>query len=1019
MTASGRAALASLFLACCPFAYALNPSLDVSQYGHAGWKYQDGFTKGIIYDVAQTPDGYLWLATEFGLVRFDGVKPVPWEPALDPSKKAQALPSTNVRKIFVDRGGTLWISTLNGLASWKDGKLSQYPELSGFAVGRAIQDHEGSIWAAGRSATFGKLCEIRNNITKCSGESVLGLNPYALHEDSKGSLWVGTTDGVWRWKPGPPELYPVSGQQGTVQAIAEDADSALLIAWRGGVRRLEGAKSQMRYPLPAPFQGLDTTMLRDRDGGLWAGTTGGGIVHFHQGRTDLFSQSDGLTGDRVLSFFEDREGNVWAATTNGLDRFRELPVVTYTTRQGLSNAPSDAVLAARDGSIWAGTSNGLNRLDHAGVTVYSDHGGSSAKARVIRGSALPDHQAALFEDSQGRVWISSLSGIGYMENDRYISAASLPEGITYALTEDNNKDLWIANAQVALFRLSRGNEVRRIPWDTLGSQGPGRTLAGSPSEGGIWIGFVNGGVVWFRDGRVQASYSAANGLGHGTVTDLRFDRAGTLWIATEGGLSLLKNGKVSTFTKENGLPCDGVHWTLEDDSESVWLMTPCGLVRARLSDFEPRSGGRTIRSAVFDRSDGLSLRAMAGGLSPHAGKSSDGQLWFWNVDGLGMVDLRHLPFNQLPPPVHIEEIVADRKTYSGDARLRLPPLVRDLQIDYTALSMVAPERNQFKYKLEGYDRDWVYAGNRRQAFYTNLSPRNYHFRVQASNNNGVWNEAGDSLEFSIAPAWYQTTWFLASSAVGLVAILWGLYRLRLHQLARQFGIRIEERVGERTRIARDLHDTLLQSFQGLLLKFHAVTYLLGENPEARKRLESAIDQARAAITEGRDAVEGLRSSMVISNDLGEAIGVLGDGLAADQPAASRPEFRVDLEGAPRNLTPLIRDDVYRIAGEALRNAFHHSEAKRIEVEIRYDPRELRVRVRDDGKGIEPKFLDAQGRSGHYGLPGMHERAGMIGGRLAVWSELRSGTEVELTVPASIAYARSPQDRRSTLSGQGV
>ena len=296
----------------------------------------------------------------------------------------------------------------------------------------------------------------------------------------------------------------------------------------------------------------------------------------------------------------------------------------------------------------------------------------------------------------------------------------------------------------------------------------------------------------------------------------------------------------------------------------------------------------------------------------------------------------------------------------------------------------------------------------RQAYYGNVPPGAYRFRVSACNNSGVWNEAGTFLDFAIAPAYYQTTWFRLSCAAVFLALLAALYQLRMRQVARQFNMRLEERVGERTRIARELHDTLLQSFQGVLMKFYAVTHLIPNRPaEAQKTLESVIEQARRAISEGRDAVLGLRSSALGANDLALAISALAEELAAqpssDQAAKNAPEFRVQVEGAPRDLAPLVRDEVHRIASEALRNAFRHAQAGRIEVEIRYDQRQLRLLVRDNGKGIDPKIISGGGRAGHYGLPGMRERAKLAGGKLALWSELDTGTEAELTIPASVAY----------------
>jgi signal transduction histidine kinase len=339
--------------------------------------------------------------------------------------------------------------------------------------------------------------------------------------------------------------------------------------------------------------------------------------------------------------------------------------------------------------------------------------------------------------------------------------------------------------------------------------------------------------------------------------------------------------------------------------------------------------------------------------------------------------------------------------------------VRDLQIDYTALSLVAPEKNRFRIKLEGRDSDWQDVGTRRQAFYTDLDPGPYRFRVVASNNSGVWNEAGATLQFSVEPAYYQTRWFQGAISGGVFGLLWVAYGLRMRQVARQFQRTFDARVSERTRIARELHDTLLQSFHGLLLRFQTVLYLLPDRPaDAKKTLADAIDHAAKAITEGRDAVQGLRSSTIETNNLALAISALGAELAANC-SGLRPAVHVTVEGETREIHPILRDEIYKIAAEAIRNAFRHAHAGRIEVEIRYDTKEFRLRVRDDGQGIDPEVLANQGREGHYGLRGMPERAALIGGKLAVWSEVGAGTEVELCLSPRIAYATS--ERRSWLS----
>jgi ligand-binding sensor domain-containing protein/signal transduction histidine kinase len=1014
--------LAWMLLAWRPCAFALDPALDVSQYAHTVWKVRDGFLKGAVRSIAQTPDGYLWLGTEYGLHRFDGVRNVLWRPPSD-----QQLPSSEIRSLLVARDGTLWIGTTKGLASWKDGKFTQYGELAGRLIFRLLEDREGMVWVGAGGVPTGRLCSIQNGGVRCYGEDGgFGVAVIGLNEDSKGNIWVGVANGLWRWKPGPPKFYSLPGEPDGVQSFAEDHDGALLIGTLGGIRRfVDGRTEAYSFPTTVgPFWAK--RLLKDRDGNLWIGTSDRGLFHIHQGRMDVFEPSDGLTGENIYTFFEDREGNIWVSTINGLHRFRDVAVATLIEKPGAANSTVASVLATKDGSVWHATRNGLNRWNNEQISIYSVPAAQSTQSTTsAAGPDGPPKQLiphSLFEDHRGRIWVSTSRGLSYLEGSRFVPVGDVPAGNVTAIAQDALGNLWVVNEHVGLFQVADGSVVRRIPWANLGRKDLGTALIVDPLQGGLWLGFYQGGVAYLTDGQIRASYTAAEGLGNGRVNHLRLDQDGALWVAKEGGLSRLKNGRVDSLTIKNGLPCEGVHWTIEDDARALWLYTACGLVRIALTELDAWAldSKRTIHSTVFDSSDGVRILAIGSHYSPQVTKSSDGKLWFTSLDGVSVVDPRHLRINQLPPPVHIEQITADRKTYipaaAANGLMRLPPLIRDLEIDYTALSLVAPEKILFRYKLEPRDIDWQDGGARRQAFYNDLPPGNYRFRVMACNNSGVWNEAGAFLDFSIAPAYYQTTWFLLSCAAAFAALLGALYQLRLRQVARQFNLRLEGRVGERTRIARELHDTLLQSFQGALLKFHAVTYLLPDRPsEARQKLESVIDQAQEAIVEGRDAVQGLRSSTMVTNDLAHAITTLGEELAADQTGPNYPDFRVIVEGASRDLVPLVRDEVYRIASEALRNAFRHAQAGRIEVEILYAKRQLRLCVRDNGKGIDPKVLAEGRREGHYGLAGVHERAKLVGGKLAIWSKPDSGTEAELSIPASLAYAKSPGARRSLFS----
>ena len=780
-----RVAIAlGILLVCCTCASALDPSLDISQYAHTAWTIQDGSFKGNIYAMAQTPDGYLWLGTEFGLLRFDGIHTSPWQPPA-----SQHLPDNAITSLLVTGDGTLWIGTAVGLATWSGGKLTRRPELGEHFVASLFEDHEGTVWA-GSLANPGRLCAIGNGGARCYGEDgAFGRAVWSLSEDSSGNLWAAAQSGLWRMKPGPPRRYPTPTE---LIGLSQADNGRLLVAMHGaGLLQLVGDKLEpypIRSPVnsnrPLPDSDLNSNrLLRDRDGGLWIGTVERGLIHVHGGRTDIFSRANGLSGNVVLSLFEDREGNVWVATTGGLDRFRELPVATLSVKQGLSSDATQSVLGSTDGSIWIGAHEGLTRWKNGQTTIFG------------KASGLPnDAPQSLFQDDRGRIWVSTSHGLAYFKEGRFVGTNALPGGQVHFITGDKAGNLWLAEETV-LLHLLEGRLVEQIPWSELGRSQHAQVLLSGREQGGVWLGFwQGGGLSYFEDHQIRASYAAANGLGEGGVADLQLDRDGALWAATHAGVSRLKDGRITTLTSRNGLPCDTIHWTMEDDDRSFWLYTACGLVRIVRSEMDAwiADPKHRVETTVWAAADGVRLRSTASSeFGPRVAKSTDGKLWFVTGEGVQIVDPRHLAVTKVPPPVHIEQVIANHKIYWENlpgatiADVRLPALIRDLQIDFTALSLVAPEKVRFRFKLEPQDSDWREVVNERQVQYSNLAPGNYRFRVTASNNSGVWNEEGASLDFAIAPAYWQTNWFRALCAAAFLALLWAAYRVRVRQLRRQ------------------------------------------------------------------------------------------------------------------------------------------------------------------------------------------------------------------------------------------
>ena len=495
------------------------------------------------------------------------------------------------------------------------------------------------------------------------------------------------------------------------------------------------------------------------------------------------------------------------------------------------------------------------------------------------------------------------------------------------------------------------------------------------------------------------------------VRGFYIDGNGTLWAATEGGLSRIKDGRVLTLTSQNGLPCNTVHWMMEDDAHSVWLYLACGLVRIARSELDAWASHpkQTIQATVFDSSDGVSNHRFTGGYSAVVAKSADGKLWFLRFGGVSVIDPHHLAFNKLPPPVHIEQITADDKTYDATNGLAPAGAVRDLAIDYTALSLVAPEKVHFRYKLEGQDSDWKEVVNDARCS-TRTSVR---ASTASASSPATTAACGTKRARRSSSRSRRRTTRRAGSRRSMCrrrlrAALGGVpaarsVRSRGSSTARWTGASTSGRASRGSCTIR-----CCRAFQGLLLQFQTASYLLPDRPdEAQEQLDGAIEQAAKAITEGRDAVQGLRASATTLNDLANGIAaMIGAELTSDPPGLSAPTVDVEIEGASRDLNPVVREEAYRIAGEALRNAFKHAQARRIIVTIHYEARQFRLVIRDDGQGIDEETIRRQQVSGHFGLPGMRERAAIVGGRLEVRSTLGSGTEIELCIPGAIAYGRS-------------
>jgi signal transduction histidine kinase/ligand-binding sensor domain-containing protein len=980
---------------------ALDPDKHVSQYLHTSWRIQDGSVPKGMFSITQTADGFLWFSSFTPeMYRFDGVRFISRTVSVD----GRAI--TPIVGVYGDRLGGLWALGMHDLVHLKGEAVLSHFEFDDLRDFQDIkEDPDGSLWLlkGPLTATHQPLCHVTDRGMKCFGDadgvSVAGAN--CLLRDPEGGFWIGGRKGLVHWGNGTSQAYPIEALKNNdsyspVVALARTAEGTL---WVGALETPPGlaqlSEAGVRSFVIPGFDGSKvpiSAMTVDRDGNLWVGSVGQGLFRIWGSRVEHYGRAEGLSNDNVSHLFEDREGVLWATTPSGIDSFRNPRVTTFSKVEGFGMDAAVGVLASRDGTVWVANGGSLDHIANGNVTS------------IRQGHGFPGEQAtSLLEDSLGNLWVGVDDDLYLFKNGhfrRLRGPDKQPLGMVFGLAEDVEGNIWAAcfGSPRKLVRI-RDFQVRE---EFRAPQFPvGHGLVPDP-HGGIWMA-ARTDLRLFRDGTSQ---KFPLNVSSPVITQIIPQADGSVLVATSDGLLGLRQNKVQRLAKKNGLPCDSVISAVLDKDKHWWLFTDCGVVEFADSELQRwwANPETVVQPRIYDALDGA--RPSGRPSFNAAALSPDGRMWFATGEVVQLVDPSKLLQKALLPRTYVEMVIVDRREFQASENLRVPPHPRDLQINYTAPTFTVPQKVKFRYRLDGYDRDWHDAGSRRQAFYTDLPPGKYSFRVMASNSDGVWSETASKLDFTVAPAYYQTNWFRLLCTAAFFALLWAAYHLRIRQLQHQFEMTLGARVGERTRIARELHDTLLQSAHGVLLRFQIVSQLLPHHPlEAKEKLDNAIEQTAEFITEARDEVQGLRDSTVETNDLAMAISTLGEELI--HSANPRPAFRVAVEGESRNLHPILRDEIYKIAAEALRNAFRHSQAGRVEVEIRYDSPQFRLRVRDDGKGIDPGILSSHGSEGHYGLPGMRERAKLIGGKLAVWSEVDAGTELELCIPASAAYATAP------------
>jgi signal transduction histidine kinase/ligand-binding sensor domain-containing protein len=994
-----------LFL-CAPAA----PSTPISSFSglhHTGWGVSDGVPPNIT-DLAQTADGYLWIGTAGGLYRFDGVRFERFQPL-----KGQGLLSEVITALLAQPDGGLWVGYLQGGATLlKDGRLRHFGESDGLAprvVSMLARDPTGAIWAA--TALGLKRFEGSHWDHIGSDWNFPGSYAERAYVDRNGTLWVSTGSTIVFLPKGERRFHSSGLQFHDLVAMARARDGAL---WTSGIN---GTVFPLRFESPDSVRRGSPITLRsiaiaiDHTGMLWVPTTSDGVWRFQpppltvpsRATTifagDRFAHSDGLTANESIQVLEDSENNVWIATSSGLDRFRPAKMKSVTLPPG---ARGVVISATEQSGVFVSTGAVAPGILH----VDRD------KMEPIRGA--PAFLSCAYRSRDGTLWFGGMNALWKYAKGRF-TRVPLPSKMPpfremQVITEGSRGDLWIAATLGDLYRFGGGEWKRFGGLDGLPHATP--LVAYTDSLRRVWFGYEQNKIVVLEGEHVR-SFAAEQGVKAGNITAV-CEKDGEIWVGGSSGLQRFAEGRFQTVTAASGA-FEGVSGIVERSNGDLWLNQNSGVVRISHAEIErfKTNFQHPVRMDTFTTMDGMPGAPYPSSRLPSAVESPDGSLWFSTSSGLVWIDPDDIPLNRSVPTVLIQSVTADDRTYREPKQLSFPNRLQNLAIRYTALSLAMPERVRFRYMLENYDKDWQEAGTRREAFYPQLPPGNYRFRVVACNNDDVWNLAGSACEFSVAPAYYQRNWFRFLAGVLILLLLSGAYKLRLQSLGRQLQVRYEERLAERTRIARELHDTLLQSFQGLIFRFQAVRNMLPEKPEeAVSALETAIDRAAKAITEGRDAVQELRNRRSSGTSLVEVLTAMTRELEADHASTtldgSPTQVRITVEGTPRKVHPTVQSNLLSIAREALLNAFRHARAKIVELDIDYGPRILLLRVRDDGVGLDSKILTEGRRPGHYGLPGMRERARNIGGKFEFWSRIHQGTEVEVTVPGTIAF-KSPSD----------
>jgi signal transduction histidine kinase/ligand-binding sensor domain-containing protein len=948
-----------------PVAHAQEATDSLAGYAVTTWTEKEGLPAGRIRALAQGTEGYLWLGTETGLVRFDGLRFVPWP--LDPQSPG------SVASLLSARDGSLWVGLSGSIARIREGRVTLYGRNEGLGTSLVVslhQDRAGRIWAGLLSGLYrfdGTRWEAVALGSGADLESVLGV-----HEDRDGRLWAATPAAVYRRASEHAAFDLVERLEVSSNvyfSFSADRDGGVWSSdFRDGFRRLAD-----RAKGASVRRGWGVQLLHDHSGVLWVATQGQGLwrVPDVSKPVTVATTRDGLASNVVQALAEDREGNLWVGTPSGLQRLSPNRV---TPRRDLGLAR--VLEATPDGTLWVGTAEGLMRFSSSGRRLFTQADG-------LPGSVV----LTLHTDARGNLWVATERGIAIYANGRFTPLA-LPEGTRLPRIfgiSTVGPDVWLRDY---FFRLHHWRDGQLLSVEDVPEGFRQNLLAvHADRRGRLWLGAFGGALGVRSPDGTFASFQ----LPIGGVVRVHEDLDGTVWVGGEDGMSRIAGSEIVSITRAQGFP-GSVKTIVEDRRGDLWIGVGSGLVRVEKAQFLRAAVDRStsLRYRYFNASDGVAGIPTAEG-SCTGIRAADGSMWFVTSGGITIVDADRIGPPPVMPPVRIESVTADAQKFDPQSGLFRPSRTSHLHLTFTALTLTDPTRIRFRYRLDGFDHDWIDPGSAREAVYTNLPPRQYVFKVEATNGDGVWTP-GASYPFGIEPMFYQTQWFYGLCVLAVVLAVAGGWRLRVQGVRRQFALVLAERI----RMSRAIHDTLLQGLAGLALQVDDLSHTIEttEPRATRDRVLRIRKQVEEYMREARQSIWDLRSPRLATSDLPQALKEAGERAIGEKPV----QFDITVTGTPHRCPPVVEEQLLHIGQEAVSNAVQHGRATRVGMEIAYGNDHTRLRVSDDGCGFDMR-IDSE-HVGHYGLVSMRERAEHVRGRVVIQSAPGEGTSVEAVVPTA-------------------